>query len=322
MKGRSSMKQATERNKQLLQRGVLTMLLISCLVVSGCNRARVPLNTDDYVEIDNPILDGNPAENTKIWVPKSSLAKGVPRGRDLAQKGYDAVAGKESTIIGTRLSAEQGEQIRHRLQIVAESGSSLDKHLIDLLRSSFTIRPSGRPAPAAPSDPDKQAYIVALAAQPGSGPIIFVSSPEGIKPGAFIKAELFDSRGPVLLRSLTVKIPLPEKDETQEEAAQRALSGLAGALNELLNRLPWYGRVVAVKGDRVYLDSGAESGLKAGQKIRIYRGGEVVPGVGFAPGERIAAGIAITDLVGPDGSCTAFAEAAKVLPGDYVELEK
>jgi hypothetical protein len=298
-------------------------LMISCLVATGCNRARVPLNTDDYVEIDNPILDGNPAENTKIWVPKSSLAKGVPRGRALAQKGYDAVAGKDSGSDSSRAVAEKIDSVRHRLLIVAENGSSLDKQLSDLLKYNFTIRPAGRPALSpTPSDLDKQAYIVALAAQPGNGPIIFVSSSDGIKPGATIKAELYDSRGPVLLRSLTVKVPLPEKDETQGESVQRAFGGLAGAIHDLLQRLPWYGRVIAVKGDRVYLDSGAESGLKAGQKIRIYRGGEVVPGVGFAPGERIAAGIAITDLVGPDGSYTAFSEAAKVQPGDYVELEK
>jgi hypothetical protein len=317
------MRQSTERNQQLLQRGVLAILLISCLTASGCNRARVPLNTDDYVEIDNPILDGNPSENTKIWVPKSSLSKGVPRGRDLSQKGYDAVVGKNSGGDTNRAAAENIESVHQRPLIVAEGGSALGKQLSDLLKNNFTIRPAGRPAPApAQSDLDKQAYIVALAAQPGSGPIVYLSSTDGIKVGSIIKAELFDSRGPVLLRSLTVKVPAPENDETEAESLQRALGGLAGAVHELLHRLPWYGRVVAVKGDRVYLDSGAESGLKAGQKIRIYRGGDVVPGVGFAPGERIAAGIAITDLVGPDGAYTAFSEAAKVQPGDYVELDK
>jgi len=150
--------------------------------------------------------------------------------------------------------------------------------------------------------------------------VILGGSP-ATKEGDVIKADLYDSRGPVLLRSFTVTIPAPEKDEGRKEAVLRALSGLAGAIRDVLGRIPWYGRVVSVSGERVYVDAGLESGLKQGQRLVVYRGGEVVKGLGFAPGTRIAT-LTLTDYVGPDGAYGSTGEAVKVQPGDFVELEK
>lgn len=299
-----------------------TGLLVASLVIGGCNRARIPYNTDDYVEIDNPYIEGDPSENQKIWVPKSSLEKGIPRGGELAKKGYDAVASKADSPDGTRTVAEKPDRVRHRLLLAAETGSTLDRQLTDPLRNGFSVRTLGRPAPAvtAPEE-EKLAYVTAAVSSGGGGPVLLVGAPGGIKSGAAIKAELFDSRGPVLFHSITVKIPKPEQDETLDEAVQRALSGLAGAIRELLGRFPWYGRVIAVSGERIYLDNGAESGLKPGQRLVVYRGGEVVKSLGFAPGERITT-ITLTDYVGLDGSYAASAEAAKVKPGDFVELDR
>lgn len=299
-----------------------TSLLIASLVISGCNRARVPYNPDDYVEIDNPYIEGDPSENQKIWVPKSSLEKGVPRGGDLARKGYDALVPKGKATDKTASPAEKPDHVRHRLLLAGDAGSTLNRQLADQLRTSFTVRTTGRPAPATnAAEEEKIAFVSSAVSQVGGGPVLFIGAPEGIKAGAAIKAELFDSRGPVLLRSITVKIPAPEQDETIEDAVQRALSGLTGAIRDLLGRFPWYGRVITVSGDRVYLDSGVESGLKPGQQLIVYRGGEVVKQLGFAPGERITY-LNITDYVGPDGSYAVSAEAAKVKPGDFVEIAR
>ena len=307
---------------RLMQLLGFTSLLIALLVTSGCNRTRVPYNPDDYVEIDNPYIEGDPSENQKIWVPKSSLEKGIPRGGELAKKGYDAMVSKGNSSESPRTLAEKPDQVRHRLLLAVEAGSALDRQLADLLRNSFSVRTLGRPAPVVTaSEEEKIGFVTAAVSQGGGGPVLLVGAPDGITPGAAIKAELFDSRGPVLFRSITVKIPKPEQDETVDEAVQRALSGLAGAIRELLGRFPWYGRVVTVSGDRIYLDSGAESGLKPGQRLIVYRGGEVIKQLGFAPGERIAT-ITLTDYVGLDGSYAASAEAARVKPGDFVELAR
>ena len=171
------------------------------------------------------------------------------------------------------------------------------------------------------TEPDRLAYLAAFSAQPGGGPVLLLAAPQGNNPGARLKADLYDVRGPLLLRSFTITIPQPEKDESKEEAAGRALSGLSGAILDVLNRTPWYARVVSVAGDRIYLDAGAESGLKPGQKLSVHRGGETVKGVWFASGPRLTS-ISVNEFVGPDGAYGVSPEAAKVLPGDYLELEK
>ena len=303
---------------------IAIVVTVASLGLGGCNRARVPFNRDDYVEIDNPIIDGNAAENTKIWVPKSSLSQGVPRGRELVQKGYDSIAGPDKAPATAAAGATDGKGStpRHRLFIAAKGGAALDKPLADLLANRFVIKPVTKSAPPVAATPEETlAYAAALAAQAGSGPLLLISVPEESKPGAVIKAELIDSRGPILLRTLTVKIPPPEKDESLAEATERALSGLAGATRELLNRLSWYGQVVRVSNDRVYLDAGRESGLTLGQRLRVYRGGETVKGIGFAPGAPIS-GITLQAFVGPDGAYGTSLDAGKLLPGDFVELDQ
>jgi hypothetical protein len=314
---------SSQEKKRLLHLLSLTLILIFSFVSSGCNRTTAPINPDDYVEIDNPVLSDNPSENGKVWVPRSSLAQGVPRGGDLAKRGYDAAVGKGTVVESARQGTLKTDRVRHRLLLAAESGSPLDRKLFDLLKYNLNVRSAGRAVPvSAATEEEKQDFVKAVSSQAEGGPLLLLSAAEGLKAGAAIKAELYDSRGPFMFRSITVKIPAPEQDETLNEAVQRALSGLAGAIQDLAVRLPWYARVVAISGDRVYLDSGAESGLKPGQKLVVYRGGEVIKGIGFAPGERILAGIAVNDLVGLDGSYATSVEAQKVKPGDYVELEK
>lgn len=240
----------------------------------------------------------------------------------MVKKGYDALAGKTGSgdAQASATAALQDVRTPRRLLVAEEKGSHLGVPFRQLLGQGCLVRPVAGEKSVPDADQDRIAYLAALSAQPGGGPALLLAAPKGTRPGAQLKADLYDVRGPLLLRSFTITIPLPEKDESAEEATVRSLSGLSGAILDVLNRIPWYGRVVSVTGDRVYFDAGAESGLKPGQKLSVRRGGEAVKGVGFASGPRIT-GISITELVGPDGSYGISPEAAKVLPGDYVELE-
>ena len=299
------------------------LLLTALAVLGGCTASRVVLNPDDYVEVDNPFAGDSPDANAKIWVPRKSLEQGVPRGGALVKKGYDALAGKTGSggaQAGATAALQDVRTTRPRLLVAEEKGSHLGVPFRQLLGQGCLVRPVAGEKSVPDTDQDRIAYLASLSAQPGGGPALLLAAPQGTGPGAQLKAELYDVRGPLLLRSFTITIPQPEKDESTEEATVRSLSGLSGAILDVLNRIPWYGRVVSVTGDRVYFDAGAESGLKPGQKLSVRRGGEAVKGVGFASGPRITS-ISINELVGPDGSYGISPEAAKVLPGDYVELE-
>lgn len=303
----------------------LAVLLLTVLVaLGGCSGNKVALNPDDYVEIDNPFSGGAPDENPKIWVLRSSLERGIPRGGDLVKKGYETVAGKPgggTAPAPSSGSLQAGTTPHPRILVAEEKGPHLGVPLKELLSHGSLVRPVAGDKPVPDAEPDRLAYLAALSALPGGGPVLLLAAPQGSGPGARLKADLYDARGPLLLRSFTITIPHPEKDESQEEAAVRALSGLSGAVLEVLNRTPWYARVVSVAGDRIYLDAGAESGLKPGQKLSVHRGGEAIKGVGFASGPRVTS-ISVNGFVGPDGAYGVSPKAAKVLPGDYVELEK
>jgi hypothetical protein len=292
------------------------------LISSGCAARNQAFNQQDYVEIDNPLGGDTPDANAKIWVPKASLEQGIPRGRDLARKGYEKVAsqGGDAPEL-TEAAARPKSPVRLRL-LLAESGQqSLGPGLLKVLGTAVIARQAPHPSETeALSEPEALRYLAARSQENAGGPVLFLSKPEGTQPGARVKADLYDVRGPWLIRSFWVAIPAPAKDQTPADAVLAALKGLAETTVSSLAWFPWYGKVVSVSGDRVYLDGGKESGLKAGQLLTVYRGGETVKGVGFAPGPRIAT-LRVEEFFGNDGAIASTPEAGKIQPGDYLEFE-
>jgi len=299
-------------------------LLLGCISLAGCTGPQQAINTNDFVEIENPFYDAVTNDNPKIWVPRKSLESGLPRGKELLRKGYEAVAGKPAAVAGVVIDAATPPTGRARTRLlIAEAGDlSVGGQLGKFLTRGCIVRPVARPSAGVPVNETEQlAYLATLASQPAGGPVLLVTKPEGIKPGARLKADLYDIRGPILIRTFTLTVPAPINEQTPEDALFSALKGLADATLSSLEWFPWYGRVISVSGDRVYIDAGAESGLKTGQKLVVYRDGEAIKGIGFAPGEHITT-FPLKHLVGPDGAYGTTVDAPKVQPGDYVELEK
>lgn len=78
---------------------VLPALLLGLSLMGGCaGTTRATSGSDDFVEIPNPALTMSPNAPETIWVPRSSLEKGVPRGRDLAKEGYQALQGAVAPV--------------------------------------------------------------------------------------------------------------------------------------------------------------------------------------------------------------------------------
>lgn len=70
---------------------VLTVSAIILLLCAGCaGPAAQSRGQGDYVEIDNPAFTMSSGAPEKIWVPRSYVDNGVPRGGDLVKKGYEA----------------------------------------------------------------------------------------------------------------------------------------------------------------------------------------------------------------------------------------
>jgi hypothetical protein len=299
-------------------------MLTAVLLISGCaGRNQQVINTNDYIEIDNPFVGDSPDASAKIWVPRKSVELGPPRGRELIKQGYDKISGKPvdpSTLIDA--GKPPVGVVHHRLLIAEAGEQTVGATLGKFLSKSCLLRSVDRPtATELINEQEQLAYIAKLVDQPSGGPILFVSKPEGLKPGSRIKADLYDTRGPLLIRSFWITVPQPIKGLNEEAALLTAIKGLADATMSSLEWFPWYGRVINVSGDRIYVDAGAESGIKIGQRLTVYRGGEVIKGIGFAPGEHITT-FPVDGLVGQNGSYGVYPKSATVKPGDYVELEK
>lgn len=193
--------------------GTLTrsfLLFLFLALSAGCARTQVQPDVPvDYVEIPNPALTMSPNAPEKIWVPRASVDRGVPRGGELVKRGYEAVKGGSAT--------------------------------------SPRIAPDG----AAVTPP--QAGVVA---------------PEG-KPATVI---------------------------------------------------PRFGLVVAVDGDKVYFNLGREAGITPFQKLKVYRGGTVIEGLGLAPGE-VMATIEVQGFVGTNGAYGLIKQGGQLRINDLVGAE-
>lgn len=66
--------------------------LSASLLLAACSFNRTTdRHPSDYVEIDNPGQTMSPDAPAKIWVPRSYVEKGVPRGGDLVKAGTEKV---------------------------------------------------------------------------------------------------------------------------------------------------------------------------------------------------------------------------------------
>lgn len=295
-------------------------LLIATLLLCGCaGRTQQVVNTDDYVEIDNPFSSDSPDAAQKIWVPRASVQSGLPRGSELAKKGFDKAVEASAVLDAGKPPAAA---VRNRL-LLAEAGEQKVGAPLSaaLSRGSIVKNITLPPSNAVVTEKEQLAFIATIADQASGGPILFISKPEGVKPGARIKGDLYDTRGPLLIRSFWVAIPQTAQGQNSDDTLLSALKGLADTALSSLQWFPWYGRVISTAGERIYIDAGGESGLKIGQRLTVYHGGEVIPGIGFAAGEQITT-FQITNYVGQNGAYGTSPQAANVKAGDYVELAR
>lgn len=217
------------------------LVLPALVLLAGCAGANQSANHPaDYVEIQNPAFTMSPNAPETIWVPRSYVEKGVPRGRDLAKQGYDAL---------TRSGAPQGQAPQ-----AAQAQAAQAAHA------------QAAQAPAAPVPPAAQQVA----------PVV--------EPAAPVPARVTDTAGR----------PAP--------------------------LVPHFGLVVALEGTRIYFNLGREDGIAPGQKLKVYRGGTVVKGLGLAPGETVGE-LEVQGYVGSNGAWGVMKQGGAARNSDLVGFE-
>ncbi len=78
--------------KEYLLRLLKALFLAVSLLLAACAANQATSGPPaGYVEIDNPALTMSPDAPAKIWVPKSYVESGIPRGGELVKKGAEKV---------------------------------------------------------------------------------------------------------------------------------------------------------------------------------------------------------------------------------------
>lgn len=101
---------------------------------------------------------------------------------------------------------------------------------------------------------------------------------------------------------------------TPPQAGITAPSGKPAAI------IPRFGLVVAVDGEKVYFNLGREAGITPFQKLKVYRGGTVIEGLGLAPGELVAT-IEVQGFVGTNGGYGLIKQGGQLRINDLVGAE-
>ena len=71
---------------------LVTLFLFFLLTACAENSVVVDRKGDsEYVEVTNPAYTMSPNAPATIWVPRSSVEKGIPRGGEVLKKGYESV---------------------------------------------------------------------------------------------------------------------------------------------------------------------------------------------------------------------------------------
>jgi hypothetical protein len=345
------------------------LLIASFFILAGCaGTSGTVQDTGDYVEVDNPALTMSPGAPPTIWVPRSYVEHGIPRGGEVLEKGVASLKGSPAESGGQQAApqtaaARQAPAVqpspvqpppvlppvpaakpapavapvrqtpartaRHKIFVIEAGQHSLQPrfssemkkasavNLVDAAQAAFVSRYA-----SAGTVSERSTLSRKLQEDFAATLTVFLTAPEGMAPGKVLAAEVYETHGGSLVRKVEALIgdyPRPDA-HARDRAIDRALRELSIQVGEVAAFVPWYGRVVAVEGDRIYLNAGKESGLGIGMALNLYRSGKIIEKLGYAPGQK-AAIVEIRGFVGTDGAFAAVREGGKAQVSDLVGFE-
>lgn len=275
----------------------------------------------EYVEVSNPAYTMSPGAPATVWVPKSSVESGLPRAGAAIKMAYESVKGSQSNgaapletppvsaamPTSTALAQSISSGMRHRVTILETGHNSLTIPFKEKLRA-LPNAPVISIAPESSADKllsrvERADYAVTAWKDSGATVSLFVSAPDGLSSGKYLSAEIYDGMGAGLISTVDAIIPVYDaKDPSAlSSAVASSIALLAERARNGITLLPWYAKIVAIEGDKIYINAGHEAGINMGQKLNILRGGKIVQGLGFAPGTAVGA-LEVSGFVGSNGA--------------------
>jgi hypothetical protein len=317
-----------------------SLLIILLITLAGCAGNRNAVSSPaEYVEIDNPAFTMSPGAPATIWVPRSYVESGVPRGGELLEKGYEKIRGNAGS--GEQPQAPQqaaavppapaqqksapAAVVKSRILVVEVGKNGLLPTFNEALKKSsagIVVDPAQASIIAryasVETQTERSSLAVKLQEDFGVNLVLYLSAPEGVTPGKPLSVEMYEAHGGSLVRRFDAAVPANAASETAAIAA--VMQKLALDVRETAALVPWYGKVVSVDASRVYINAGKESGIAVGRVLNVYRAGKVVGKLGFAPGRKVGM-LEVTGFVGTDGAFGIVTQGEKAEVSDLVGFE-
>jgi len=169
---------------------------------------------------------------------------------------------------------------------------------------------------------ERSAYAVKAWQDLGVNISLFVSAPDGLASGRYLSVELYDGMGAGLIGKIDAAIPAYDAKDPSglSTAVASSIALLAERSRDAITLLPWYAKIVAVEGGKVYINAGHEAGINMGQRLSVLRGGKVVQGLGFAPGT-IVGSVEVSGFVGSNGATAVAKDGEQVFPSDIIAVK-
>ena len=267
-----------------------------------------------------------------IWVPRSYVEKGVPRGGELLRKGYEEAKKEVTGSAATSQGIDKSPQARIPAPVVKTNIIALEIGRNGFLQSlkeklknvSVEILVDSEQVLDQSGTTQAERLILSrrLFQDFGSNLVVFIVAPDQIAPGEKLVFEIYDGMGGGILREISSIIPA--YDAVDPSARGKAIASVLASVTEKVKDVaalvPWYGRVIAVDGEKVYINAGKEAGVDIGQQMKIYRDGKFVTSLGYAPGE-VVGRLEIKGFIGPNGAYGTVTDGLEVRITDVVGLE-
>jgi hypothetical protein len=107
---------------------------------------------------------------------------------------------------------------------------------------------------------------------------------------------------------------------TKAPPAAVAPAGITAPGGKPAPLVPHFGLVVALDGEKVFFNLGRDAGITPLQRLKVYRGGTIIEGLGLAPGELVAT-IEVQGFVGTGGAYGLIRQGGQLRINDLVGAE-
>ncbi len=118
---------------------------------------------------------------------------------------------------------------------------------------------------------------------------------------------------------------LAEDPQLVNEATSKAFQAMIPAISNAMRKLTWNGRIVMVRGEKIYINAGRVSGIQVGDLLKVMDQGQDIfdPQTGTYLGRaegRMKGTIEIVSYFGKDGAIGVVHSGANLKENDKVEL--